>query len=88
MEDNKFMDKRTEIRKGIAIILKSVHRSPASEGWELNILEYLHSQGAVLKVKRELPSVFDNNEDCISAIEYRKKLAGYGFFEPLIEEEK
>ena len=39
------------------------------------------SQGVV--IKRELPSIFDTNENMISALEYKKKL----YFEPLVEEE-
>ena len=44
------------------------------------------SQGCVIKVVGELPSIFDSNENVISALEYKKKLAGYVAVEPLIEE--
>jgi len=49
-------------------------------------LHRLHSQGVVLRVEKELPSVFNGKGDVTSALEYKKKLAGYGFFEALIEE--
>jgi len=51
------------------------------------LLSYLHSQGLVLKVEGELPSVFDYNEDVMSAVEYKKKLVSCGFFESLIGDE-
>jgi len=50
------------------------------------LLSYLAKEGCVLKVERELPSVFNGKGEVMSALEYRKKLAGYGTFEPLIEQ--
>ncbi|KKL92453.1 hypothetical protein LCGC14_1884560 [marine sediment metagenome] len=41
-----------EIKEGIAIILES---AGASREWTLNILEYLHSKGVVVKVEGKLP---------------------------------
>ena len=50
-------------------------------------LRDLDAQGVVKRVDRELPSIFDFNEDIISALEYRKKLAGYVATESLLKEE-
>lgn len=49
------------------------------------ILRNEDSQGVVIKVDKPLPDAFDINDDVMSALEYRKKLEGYSFFEPLIE---
>ena len=50
-----------------------------------SLLSYLDKEGAVLLVERELPSAFNINVDVISALEYKKKLAGWCAVEPLIE---
>ena len=52
------------------------------------VLEYEVSQGVAIKVEGELPSIFDNDENVISALEYQKKLAGCVKTKPLIEEAK
>lgn len=44
------------------------------------------SQGCVIKVEGELPSILDSNEDVISAFEYKKKLANYVKTGPLTGE--
>ena len=41
------------------------------------LFPYLDSVGIVQRVDSELPSIFNINEDVISALEYKKKLAGY-----------
>jgi len=58
-------------------VAKERYREDAGE-----LLTRLHS----VAVKAELPSVFDANEDVISALEYGKKLTGYTAFESLIDE--
>jgi len=63
---------------------------PCWEKWIDTLVEKvilkLHSQGVVIKAEGELPSIFDSNEDGISAYEYKQKLAGYSKFESLVEE--
>ena len=88
------MSKQEEIRKGIARIgvggINPLENArPNRHGYEVadDILAYLHSQGVVLQVEKPLPSIFNVNEDVLSAMEYRKLLDGCGFFEPLIKEE-
>ena len=86
------MTKQEEIREGIAIILES---AGASREWTLNILEYLHSQGVVIKVERELPSISWNSDDPLYDIAFCKGMSenlgnmlksGYGTaVEPLVE---
>jgi len=65
------MATREEIREGIYQIIKGNCQS--SSGWVGNkaytmdlIMNYLHSQGVVIKVDRELPT------DCISYLENEK----------------
>ena len=48
-------------------------------------LQRLSDLGVVIRVEGKLPSVFDSNEDVISALEYKKKLEGYVAVESLIE---
>ena len=82
------MTKQEEIRKGIAIILES---AGANKEWTLNILEFLHSQGVVLKVEREPrePGYMEApgwkkvgwHSACKAMIR-----DGYSAWEPLIEE--
>ena len=92
------MTKQEEIRKEIEKLTENRFRPPAESAglqWDKNfnsmlsgdILNYLHSQGVVIQSDRELPSTFDVNENGISALEYKKKLAGCAFVEPLIKEE-
>ena len=63
---------------------------PCWEEWVDDLVEQviqkLHSQGIVIKVDRELPSIFDSDENILSALEYKKKLAGYVAVELLIKE--
>ncbi len=54
------MTSREEIREGIAVILEA---AGGSKEWTLNILEFLHSQGVVIKVDRELPVVCELEPD-------------------------
>ena len=54
----------------------------------LQLEQWLDSQGVVIVAERELPSIFDIDEDVISALEYKKMLAGFVAFEPLIKEVK
>ena len=87
------MTKQEKIQKGIDNILHncyskdlsacSLHKIFQPVKGRNELLKYLHSQG--VGIKGELPSIFDANEDVISALEYKKKLVG--FFELLIEEE-
>ena len=53
-----------------------------------NVMNTLHSQGCVFRVEGKLPSIFNSNEDVISALEYRKKLVGYVPVEPLVKEKE
>jgi len=89
------MTKQEEIREGIAIILES---AGASKKWTLNILEFLRSQGVVIKVDRELPDKNANNtwydDDLGEAGKIGWELgvedmlkAGYVAIEPLIKEQ-
>ena len=47
------------------------------------IIEVLDSKGAVLLAEKEWPSIFNIDENVISALEYKKKLAGFVAVEPL-----
>ena len=88
--------KRQMIREGI----KAIYLMPLPEfGGQLDTLErvaefradytmsFLDESGCVLRTDGGLPSVFDSNEDVMSALKYREKLAGYVAVEPLIEEQ-
>ncbi len=55
--------RRSVVREGIASLLRPWMGDP--EGSSDDILSYLHSQGVVLKVNRELPHPWRN--DCMSA---------------------
>lgn len=79
------MASREEIREGMFRAYLKFQRPGSSHHRFLidHLLEYLHSKGVVRKVGGELPSIFDADENMLSALEYKKKLAGY--FEPLIE---
>ncbi len=103
------MATREEIREGVidgveSIFLNNELRPPIEEGkmreWlgrevDLHIINHLHSQGVVIKVRDgELPSFSDfigsENDDVIkqvlSAVEFRYKEAGFTAVEPLIKE--
>jgi len=92
------MTKQEEIREGIARELCYEWWNPITRWEDLDemnrtiyyhlanaVVSYLHSQGVVIQVKGELPSIFDVGEDVISALEYKKKLEGYVAVEPLVE---
>ena len=100
--------KREKIREGIEKLTEDRFRSPA-EGAGLNwdrsfnrllaedILSYLHSQGIVIKVDRELPIVpqaaiapmYDKVFlEGINAGQYNMLKAGYVAVEPLVTEEE
>ncbi len=104
------MTKQEEIREGIAKLTEDRFRFPAEEAgliWDKNfnymlasnILSYLHSQGVVIKVDRELPSLTDASRCSPGSYTWNKHIAefnyqqdmlraGYGAFEPLIEEKQ
>ena len=47
-------------------------------GMHLDVVKReLSEAGVVIKKEGELPSIFDVNDDTISALEYKKKLVGY-----------
>jgi len=85
------MIKQEEVREGIEEILKD-HFFPYTSATE-EIIEYLHSQGVVIKVDRELPKRTwykdwggESGEDSYKlALE---DMAGYVAVEPLIKEQK
>ena len=62
---------------------KGFHRAP-TEGVVDCVFRSLSRGGVVIKVEGKLPSIFDANEDVISALEYKKKLEGYVAVESLI----
>lgn len=89
------MTKQEEIREGMISKVKSIRawsRNPfdpfSIEGHADDILNYLHSQGAVLKVEGELP---EPDETCplmqgrLLAWNINLKRDGYTLTEPLIE---
>ena len=85
------MTKQEEIREGIASYIRLYNgtSTTASEFTSKAILEYLHSQGVVLKVDKELPIV-PLTAHCMGA--YRRAQAdmvddGFTAVEPLIEAE-
>ena len=47
--------------------------------------QLLHSQGVVVKVERELPSMWNGKGEVKSALAYRKELASYEVVEPIME---
>ena len=78
------MNKQEEIREGMQRLEFNFGFLSDEETSEL--LQYLHSQGCAIKVEGELPSIFNSNEDVISASKYKKKLSDYVKTESLIEE--
>ena len=87
-------NKREEIKEGMAGIelgiddlcgIKDGHTHLTPLGRE-KVLRHLRSQDVVIRVDEPLPSAFDIDDNVISALEYKKKLAGYVAFVPLIEE--
>ena len=89
------MTKQEEIREGMVALFHEMGLGETidSETFQQRILFYLHSQGVVIKVERELSAVtytitaaITPHELMIIEREYRKAYAGYGAFEPLIEE--
>jgi len=81
------MTKQEKIREQAILDLmeyKGFHRAPTEYIIDC-VMRSLSRDGAVIKVEGELPSVFDSNEDVISALEYKKKLEGYVAVESLIE---
>lgn len=97
------MDKRTQIREGLAEHFQTIFGSYFSESdcksFATIAIKYLHSQGVVLKVDRELPQII---RGLAKEIEYEPSLtyedrivegvlnrmlkAGYVATEPLVEE--
>jgi len=83
-------NRREDIREHAIIDLmnyKGFHRAP-TECIVDYVLQSLDLEGCVLRVEKKLPSVFNSNEDVMSALKYREKLVDYVAIEPLIEEEK
>jgi len=72
----KIPTKQEEIRKWIEDLGQSAFNLNWNESVYLadTILQHLHEEGVVIKSGKELPSVFDANEDVMPALEYRKKL--------------
>jgi len=87
------LNKREKIREGLRTIIRKEMlylRHGREESFigqlEISLTYYLHSQGVVIKVEGELPSVFGSNEEVISAYEYKQKLDGYVKAASLVEE--
>ncbi len=90
------MTTREEIREEIERILDELLFSPGESddgytynltGCITNLLNYLHSQGVVIKVDRELPIITDIGWGVSAKKEQVKMLeAGYVAVEPLIIE--
>lgn len=88
------LSKQEVIREGIEHVITVNHPYIASKITE-EIIKYLHSQGCVLRVDRELPPSRANEtewsgkvnwDDGYRHAEARYKLAGYHATEPLVEE--
>jgi len=71
------MDKQANIRDGLIQITKS-------KPMAYELLRFLRDNSVVIKVDGELPSIFNSNEDVISALEYQKGLIGYVAVESLM----
>ena len=70
------MTRQEKIWKGMEHILKIKEMKKATRDAILEQqLKYLKSEGMVLK--GELPSIWDGKGEVMSALEYKKKLAGY-----------
>ena len=95
--------KREEIRENLAEVLSFSHEPDEPEWAEmdehkktgyrneaLNILSYLHSQGVVIKVDRELPDYLMEGQVACDKPTYQEMLrrAKYVAVEPLINTEK
>jgi len=82
------MTKQEEIRQGTIEFWRDagekLTRARTTELTDI-YLGWLAGKGVVIKVNGELPSIFDVNENVISALEYKKKLEDYVAVEPLIE---
>jgi len=79
------VDKQEEIEEWAFAFLRPMF------GTDEDCLAYIHDffrglaeRGVVIKVKGELPSIFDINDDVISALEYKRKLDVYTAVESLI----
>ena len=86
------MTKQEEIREGIARIVLG-NTEPLSLVLANKLVDYLHSQGCVLRAGRELPdkevcvyNYFTHRWEMVS--EEGMEDAGYGAFESLIKEEE
>lgn len=80
--------KQQKLRGALADVILERHRMTRDEAlWEsLAYMRFLHSQGVVLKADGEWPTIFDYNDDVITALEYKKKLKDFTRFEPLVKE--
>ena len=79
------MTKQEEIREGFEDwLMGSQHREWDAKTLSGMALEYLHSQGVVLKVDRELPEDWYNDFLDKKRIEKVFEQAGYVAVEPLI----
>jgi len=92
------MDKQEEIREGVLMRIASASDAWAFTGIRLltpddvadEILAYLHSQGAVLKVEGKLPALLQkqgpHREFAEKDLKRRLAQSGYAAVEPLIKE--
>lgn len=88
------MTKQEEIREGMVALFHEMGLGETidSETFQQRILFYLHSQGVVIKVERELPKVrytvkvYDNTDSRNIGYAFRKayEQAGYVATEPLV----
>ena len=83
--------KQEEIREGVKRLVEWAVETSKPDRAIKDIIQYLHSQGVVLKVERKLPKNDWTNEDMKRAWDIAQKFmlkAGYVAVEPLFEEEK
>ena len=92
------MTKQEEIKEGVQELIDKCYGASSPDYPKLiafqpqkflnELFPLLDRLGVVIKVDGELPSIFDSNENGISALKYKEKLAGYIKTKPLVEEEE
>lgn len=66
------LSKQDEIREWAFVFLRPrCVNDEHAEAYVNDFLRGMPERGVVVKVDRKLPSIFDSNEDCMSALEYK-----------------